>query len=217
VINLKFQINIFAILLCVMASFLITIRAETSSDSITNNALVFTVHAPSDLISLTHSGEAPFDLLPETIPELKIPTKDGSFALLVYVRDKTGNRIGFASELEDIPETEKGQKPEDRKTVWTVVIPGRGMLIAYELENISPSAMAAFKYPKLYGKPWKGNLIEKNTVGPLENGYGMIIGGTGEFEGASGYFLEESKLTAVSLSGEMEAVLSLKFFFTKES
>ncbi len=182
--------------------------------------LTLSIETATDIIAITHSKAVPLGLFPEGIQALKPETEHGSLALLSYVRDAAGKRIGFASELEDFPPAPENvlEKPEEKNwaTVWTITLPGRGSIIAFHYEHLTDQVAEAFAYPKLHNKSWEGELFSKNTTGPLEGGFGRIIGGSEEFEGVTGHFIEEGILTSVTTSGELHATIILKFIFDKK-
>lgn len=188
--------------------------AADSQPPQTGQPLRLFVQAPSDILSVTHGEQVKIGQFPADIPTLKDTPIADTLVLTASVRDSEGKRVGISSELEAFPPND----PEHKKpwqTWWTIVLPGRGALLAYQTEKIHQGAAAAFSAPARTGKDWQGSVTEQNTTGPNPDGSGVIVGGTGEFEGAQGRFIEIGTLERVTVDGRMEAELELRFYLEK--
>jgi len=168
---------------------------------------------PEDALSLTHAGAgnalAPF---PDGIPTLGGTDIARTLALTARIRDADGNLIGLTSELEDFPADfdEKGEQVWD--TYWTVMIVGRGSLLLYEKEALGPDVAKVFAETPGSGLDWSGSIKQPSTVGPLPDKYGVVVGGTGEFEGATGKFREIGHLKRFTTDGALEAEIELRIW-----
>jgi len=56
-------------------------------------------------------------------------------------------------------------------------------------------------------------LTAQETVGPLSGHRGLIVGGTGEFEGVRGSFVEVNTLRRFTSEGVLYGTLNLRFTF----
>lgn len=179
---------------------------------------------PAHCIAATHGGLYSIDPFPTGMPSLDHPNLKSGFALIAKIRDSEGKVIGFATELETLsPESNwlKGLIMID--TYWSLIIPGRGSVHLYQTENIwKPENI--WKLTKdiivpalLSGKAWSGDWVNVNTLGPLPNGYGTIIGGSGEFGGVSGTFIEVGTFNGFSPEGQMIGVVELRLSFDRHS
>jgi hypothetical protein len=72
------------------------------------------------------------------------------------------------------------------------MIRGRGSLIAHEIEVSTEETRAFLERIRAMDEPWSGEFVAQGTIGPAENGLGVVLGGTGEFAGARGYMMEEN-------------------------
>jgi hypothetical protein len=165
---------------------------------------------PEDVISVTHGGAVGLKPYPEGVPPLADPALKTALALTVRIRNKDGEVIGFASELEDFP---NGKDPAAKWNAWwTIVIPGRGALFAFEEEAI-PAAHAPAFQSVAGGENWEGSIGAQVAVGPGEDGRGVILGGDGAFAGASGSVAEFTTLKGLTTDGVMTGVLELRVSF----
>jgi hypothetical protein len=146
------------------------------------------------IFALTDGGYVFIDQVPEGITTLVDTPAQDLLILATFVEDEPGNIVGIASELEefDQPVTPDGL----HDATWTLKLTGRGTLIGHQIEHSSPEAQAFLEQVRTQvaetGQPWSGEFIAAGTIGPADNGLGIIVGGSGEFEGASGYFTEEN-------------------------
>lgn len=171
----------------------------------------FRLLLPQDVISLaTSSDPAIMANVPsetQKLPEANV--RDG-LALIVRIRDARERPIGFATELEAGHEA---SRLIDGKimthTTWTVLIPGRGALFLYQVED-NWVLFKRFILPGfLLGRPWHGRWNSLNTLGPSPEGYGEIIAGTGAFAGAKGHFVEFAELRGFTVGQTMEGKMDL--------
>jgi len=164
-----------------------------------------------DLAVLTHGKLLdPSGLIPRDVQRFDDPKIDGGVALVHKLRDKDGTVIGFGSQLEVMVPGKDGKMQLDWPTWWTIVIPGRGALFLYQIEKpvkLFAKMAQAQKDPSTLREP----IVERTTEGPLPSGEGVIIGGTGEFEGKKGTFIEINRFvepapagSAVGLKGDIE-------------
>ncbi len=169
------------------------------------------LHAPDDLLAITHGEQVAIGLYPAGIKSLNNTPVDSTLVLVGKVRDRDGNIIGITSELEYFPDLPlQADTPWD--TYWTVVIPGRGSLFGYHRESLKKEIFDVFEAARNTEGGWRGNLTKRNTVGPLPGERGVVVGGTGEFADATGWFVEIGYLSGVSQQGELRARLELRFY-----
>ncbi|MEM8662486.1 MAG: hypothetical protein AAGF35_16495 [Pseudomonadota bacterium] len=162
-----------------------------------------------DLISLSHGGGAPLPLYPAGIASLADTEASDMLALTCFVRDEQGKVVGIASELETF-KSDGGFAGSAWKTDWTIMLAERGSLYVHQWEQVADVHQVAFE-SAASGTAWTGNVRAETTVGPLPNGRGLIVGGTGEFAGAVGEFIETAELRSISGDGVMDARIELKF------
>ena len=171
----------------------------------------FFLDIPADLIAATHGGMFPFQSFPPGIPGLDAPNLESGFALITEIRNREGAVIGFGTELETAsPESSflKGRIMTD--TFWSLIIPGRGSVHLYQTENNWNLTKNVALPARLTGKPWSGNWVNVNTLGPLPSGRGIIVGGSGEFEGITGTFVEVGTLQGLSPEGALKGAMELR-------
>lgn len=166
---------------------------------------------PDHGVALTVGGNMPMKIAPEGIGRFTEPALNNTLALIMKLADGDGNVVGFASELEIFPGDPTAAEVE-WDTAWTLSIPGRGMIFLHHIEhsgglgpNIVQPAMAS-------GKDWSGDWTVTTTVGPLPSGRGQILGGTGEFTGIKGSFVEIDHLTGFTVSGDLIGRLEIRLF-----
>lgn len=165
-------------------------------------------------ISVTHGGTVGLGTFPPGIPPLSEPAIRNGLVIGLKFADADGNIIGFGSELEVFPE---GQSPAVEQEVcwqtgWAVVVPGRGMIFLDQIEHSGGLGPQVIQKTKQSGEDWVGDWWITTTVGPLENGRGRIVGGTGEFADIRGEFVEIDHLTRFTVDGRMELDLELRLF-----
>ncbi len=188
-------------------------RQEAAKETVESFFLTF----PDDGVALTNDGSMFLKPFPEGIPRFEEPAIRTSMGILAKVRNRQGEVIGFASELEvfppDMAETfMTGKAVWD--TVWTVVIPGRGAVFLVEQEQ-SGSFAAEIMGPALEtGESWQGEYDMTTSVGPGSDGRGLIVGGSGAFAGARGAFIERNHFTEFDPAGPIRIGTELRLFFT---
>ena len=175
----------------------------------------FFVDLPAHGIAMTHGGRIGLEPGPPGIPSLDEPAISNSLALLVKVRNSEGKVVGFASELEVFPERREsvqGLEPGTTwNTDWTVVIPGRGGLFLHQQEHTGAGA-PMFQHVAETGTDWVGDMTITTSAGPRDDGRGVIVGGWGEFENATGSFLEVDHFTRFTAQGNLVGTVELRIF-----
>ncbi len=109
--------------------------------------------------------------------------------------------VGFAAELEVHPEGDMLAEDLQWDTDWILVLPGRGVLILYQQEHSGELGPRVVNPTFASGRDWVGDWTVQTTVGPRTDGRGIVVGGTGEFEGASGSFVELDRITRFTADG----------------
>lgn len=176
---------------------------------------VFTTESPEQALAVTHDGDKPIPAHPAGIGLLSDPRIVKGFMLLVKFNDKNGNIVGYGSEQEVVRDESNimhGRMIMD--TTWTVTIPGRGTLFLSEVEDASEFAKKAVIPALRDGKDWTVPWTFVTTAGPID-GKGAIVGGTGEFQGVSGTFLEVTKLRAYTVKKGLHATVELHLTYKK--
>jgi hypothetical protein len=180
-----------------------TPAARTVSES-------FFIDVPQHGVALTHSGKMMLTAGPPGIPLFEEKAIRNGLALIMKVRNADGEVIGFASELEVFP-AKANMLEEDVvwDTDWTLVIPGRGTLFLHQQEHSGELGPKVIGPTLKTGKPWVGDWQVTSTVGPGPDGKGVIAGGSGEFEGARGWFVESIRLERFEKKGVMTGTVEL--------
>jgi hypothetical protein len=161
-------------------------------------SISFYTLVPSDVVSVTQSGVlSSLNRVPKTIDLLTDPALKSGVAFLHKIRDASGNVVGFATQLEDI-KLEDGKFSGLTDTAWTVMIHGRGSLFLFETEDSRKLSVLVSKIPKTDVPIQLEGPVVTTTSGPAKGGRGIIIGGTGEFAGAKGTFVEINKFTGIN-------------------
>lgn len=170
----------------------------------------FFSRAPEDALTLTHSGKPPFAVFPSRVALLSEPVVERGLALIVRVRNAAEEVIGYASELEVHPAGKAFADDIVWDTDWTVVIPGRGALFLHQKEHSGELGSKALKPMLATRQEWRGDVTAQTTVGPQSDGRGTIIGGTGDFAGAAGSFVEIDHITRLTPQGAIEGDFELR-------
>lgn len=163
----------------------------------------FFFSSPEDGIAVTHGGKLPLGIGPPGVVALSDPAIDRGFALILNMHDANGRIVGFAVELEVHPEGDMLAQDLRWETEWVLVIPGRGVLVLNQQEHSGELGPKVINTVRETGSDWVGDWTVQTTVGPLANGRGVILGGTEEFAGASGSFIEIDHLTRFTADGVM--------------
>lgn len=175
-----------------------------------------TLEDQGSVIALTHGELFPMDVMPAGIRYLDHPNLASGLAVMAWLRDESGEVVGFASELEQIHED--SQLLTGRlmtHTSWTLIIPGRGAIFLYQTENNFRLAKEILLPTTIRGGPWRGKFTSLNTFGPEASGAGRIIGGTGEFDGISGEFIEVATLRGLTPGGRLDTIMELRVAYEK--
>jgi len=175
-----------------------------------NGALIesFFFNGPQDVVAITHNGKLPLAASPPGITLFSEPAIDKGFALITQIRNAAGEIVGYAAELEVHPEGDMLTQNLKWNTDWVLVLPARGALFLHQQEHSGP--LREIMKPVLAGEDWRGDLRVQTTVGPRSDGRGVILGGTGEFTGARGAFIEIDHLTQWTTGGQIVAQFELR-------
>lgn len=178
---------------------LLALSACATVDPVTTTTESFFTKVPSDVVALTQSGIlSPKHYVPATIPRFSEPALKSGIAFIHKLRDKDGNVIGFGTQMEDVDLDQDGKFAGLHRTAWTVVIPGRGTLFLFETEDSRKLGQALRNAPRPTTEiEWDGP-EESLTTGPGPGGAGIIVGGTGEFEGRKGTFVEINRFIGIN-------------------
>ena len=171
----------------------------------------------SDVVSLITSGVPTiFPMIPATERVLSEPNVKDGLALINKMRDDNGNIVALATELESGHEQSRLIKGRVMThTTWTVIVPGRGALFVYQVED-NWTLFKRFVLPGLlFNKSWQGSWKNLNTLGPRPDGYGQVIGGTGEFAGKRGHFIEFAELRDFSPGKQLAGTMELRVVFDR--
>ena len=178
--------------------------------------VTFQMFAPEDGIATTHSGDKPLPLYPPGIGALSDAKINQGFILLTKLRDENGEVIGFTSEQEVVSsESDLTTGQLKTQSSWTLTIPGRGTIFLYENEDQSEFLAKAGIPALTQKKEWNEKWTFVTTVGPHSSGQGLVVGGTGEFEGIMGTFREVTHLSRFTPKGELFGTIALELAYTK--
>lgn len=175
--------------------------------------LSFYSSMPQHAVALTHSGHVGLGFFPRDIPKFTEPGIRTGLIANLKLTDEKGTVVGFASELELFPETSPAEAEDVRwSTGWALAITGRGMIFLEQIEHSGGLGPRIIQPTRASGKDWEGNWLITTTVGPLPSGRGRIVGGTGEFAGLSGSFVEIDRLTRFTTDEQMVIDVELRMF-----
>jgi len=152
----------------------------------------FFIDLSADPIALTHNGDMVTGVAPPGISLLTEPRVRNGIALLTKLRNADNEVIGFASELETFPAG--ADLLHDSEVVldtnWTLMIPGRGSLYLHQQQTSISGELESkiMRRSRESDEPWRGEWVVTTTVGPRADGYGVLVGGAGEFEDVTGRF-----------------------------
>ena len=164
-----------------------------------------------DAVSITHGGKVPFAPQPRDVQLLLEPAIASGLALITRVRDASGRVVGVATELESGHEDSNLLAGKlMTHTTWTVVAPGRGALVLYQVEDNWTLATRIVGPALAFGRPWRGTWHNVNTLGPLPQGHGQIVAATGEFAGRTGTFVEDAVMREFAPSGAMDFAMTVR-------
>jgi len=172
----------------------------------------FYLDITGDTVLVTHGGAFPFKPIPEGIGHTGDGQTPGTLALVSKFRTRAGGEVvAFGTELEIAHEDSSlltGRLMTH--TLWSIVVPDRGVLHLYQLEINWRLAKEVILPMLLSGEPYEGRHSSINTFGPLDGYQGLIVGGTGEFAGARGRFLELGTLTHAAPDGRIRGQMELR-------
>lgn len=172
--------------------------AITATDASGHIVETFTIDAPGDIIAVTHNGSNIIDPRPPGIALFDEPALASGLLLVAKIRNQKREIVGFAVESEAVDAASNPLLGKMRmNTDWTLVLPARGTIYAAQIEDAG--ALGKEILPRvMLGKEWNGRVDFVSTVGPDSGGRGVIVGGTREFQGIRGTFVELSQLTHLS-------------------
>jgi hypothetical protein len=178
----------------------------------------FYFHAPEDGIAATHDGEEskPVKPFPQGIGRLDDAHLRSAFVLLAKARNAAGEVVGFASEMEEVaPGSNILQGRMQMLSTWTLELPGRGTIFMVETEDASEFAKKVIVPALVLGKTWDQPWTFTTTTGPRADGRGTIVGGSGEFEGVTGSFVEVTHLKRFTPDGQLALTMELQLSYKK--
>lgn len=175
----------------------------------------FFLNITGDTVLLTHGGAFPFQPIPEGMAHVGSGQAPNTLVLVSKFRHQPDEEVlAFGTELE-ISHT--GSRLLFGRimthTVWSIVVPGRGALHLYQHENNWRTIKRVIAPMLLTGKDFDGEHHGVNTFGPLPDYHGLVLGGTGEFAGATGRFVEIGTLTKASADGRIQGLMELRVKF----
>ena len=172
--------------------------AITTTDAADHVVETFNIVMPDDVVAVTHNGRNIIDPRPAGIPLFDEPALQSGLLLVAKVRNEKREVVGFAVESEAVDASSNPLLGRMRmNTDWTIVLPARGTIYVAQIEDAGSIGMEILPTVML-GKEWNGRADFVSTVGPDSSGRGVIVGGTRQFEGITGSFVEVSHLTHMS-------------------
>ncbi len=171
---------------------------------------------PRDFSVQTHGMLAPIPLHPPDVAALlDLPLRRGYLALAHLAVNGSDAPTAIGSQVETVALDSNPLRRDVRAhTTWTIMIPDRGTLFLAQKEggpDIGRLQIAAQKQ----GQPWRGEEKINHTLGPVEGGRGLVLGGTGDFEGVVGVFREFNSFTMVPAEGDLEGAADLEITFVR--
>jgi hypothetical protein len=220
-------IAVAALIVGVVATLVVSVmnpfgKASRSAEPLTSESTdgftleTFRMEAPEDGVAITHSGDKPLPLYPPGIGALVDDHIKQGFVLLTKLRDQNGTVIGFTSEQEVVSDDSNLlQGRLMTSSTWTLTIPGRGTIFLEEDENQTEFVTKAGLPALTLGKEWNEPWTFVTTVGPDPSGRGIIVGGTDEFSGIAGTFVEVTHLRRFTSHGELFGTIELQLAYRK--
>jgi hypothetical protein len=159
---------------------------------------------PDDVYALTDAQTRPglsSALVPPSMRSLvgSGPRVERLHTVMIVVHDENGAPVGMETEIEIFP---LPGEPRLMEVFLTLSLPGRGALFVRELKLYGESRRdKIWDEVKATGIPWTGELETVFTAGPLEGNRGVVLAGTGEFEGATGTQYQTSTLRKITPEG----------------
>jgi hypothetical protein len=152
------------------------------------------------------------------IGRLDDPHLRSSFVLLAKARNRAGEVVGFASEMEEVAaQSNILQGRMQMLSTWTLQLPGRGTIFMVENEDESEFARRVVVPALLLRETWDEPWTFTTTTGPRADGRGTIVGGTGEFAGVSGSFVEVTHLKRFTPDGQLALTMELQLSYKKSA
>lgn len=172
----------------------------------------FFLRVLGDSVIGTHGGNFPFKQFPDGVPLLEGGNLAHTFALVTKFRDgPDGEIIAFGTELEILHEDNSFLRGRlMTHTFWTIVVPGRGTVHLYQTENNWRLFKQVMLPMALSGRSFSSEFYGVNTIGPLADHRGLVVGGTGEFADRSGTFIEIGTLTGADPDGTLRGAMELR-------
>ncbi|MDP6395417.1 MAG: hypothetical protein QF466_08215 [Desulfobacterales bacterium] len=197
------------------------VPAFGQSGTVESFFLTADIDGSGDVVAIT--GGTIADAFPEGIPALAEPHIEHGLALLTMISDADadadadGKVVGFATELQEMHEDTSVLSGKIMiHTYWTLILPGRGSIFLYQTENNWMVMKEVIRPSRTTGETWRGERVSLNTNGPLPNGTGVIVGGTGEFAGIEGTFLEIGTLKGYKPPGSLHMSMELRLNYGLE-
>ncbi|MCF6329741.1 MAG: hypothetical protein L3J02_08085 [Henriciella sp.] len=175
----------------------------------------FSMEIPEDVISLTHGFPNGSARVPETILSLEGSSLGNMLAVSARVRDKDGDFVGMASQLELFPDVNGPRPGMSWKADWTITTP-QGTLFLYHDERVAMEHMPAFRHVAT-GENWEGSIPADTSFGPHPSGRGIIVGGTGIYAGRTGTFTEKVDLQGLTTERKIRGVMYLQVNLDKKA
>jgi len=189
-------------------------RPETPLPISQTNYVEFKLEMAEDILSLTHGFSGGMMRVPQNVAGLENSSLKNMLGLVARIRNADGELVGLASELEIFPDDAGPRPGMDWKTHWTITTP-EGSLLIYETESIPLAHIPAFA-SVIMGNDWTGSIAANVSSGPHPSGRGVIVGGTGVYDGASGTFIERVELRGLTTRGEMVGTMYLQIYLDRD-
>jgi hypothetical protein len=175
----------------------------------------FALKITGDNVLATHGGAFPFRPFPDSMVRFSDPTLHDVFALVTKFRNRPdGDIIGFGTELEIAHEDSNLLRGRlMTHTLWSIVVPGRGTLHLYQVENNWGLLKRVLLPALLSGRGFRGEFTGVNTLGPLADHRGIVLGGTGDFADRAGTFIEIGTLRELHPGGNVSGEMKLRVGF----
>ncbi|GEM_PF-2025388 len=185
-------------------------RPETPLPISQTNYVEFKLEMAEDILSLTHGFSGSIIRVPHNIISLENSPLSNMIGLVARIRNTDGKLVGLASELEIFPDDAGPRPGMSWKTHWTITTT-EGSLLIYETESIPLAHIPAFT-SVIAGNDWTGSITANVSSGPHPTGRGVIVGGTGIYDGARGTFIERVELRGLTTKGEMVGTMYLQIY-----
>jgi hypothetical protein len=171
-------------------------------------ALHFTIRNPDDIIMATHDGHLALPYIPEQIERLAGPGTEKALVLVGRLRNAAGVVVGLGTQMEYFDAVRDREGRWLTHTSWTLQLPGSGTIYAFEHEDIPEALTSQLRDARASGKTWTGLIEAQTSAGPRSDGKGVVVGGSGAFEGAAGAFIELNSFHRIA-DGNMFGTVTL--------